>query len=61
MSFANWREKMKEYDKNAAVIFDAEEPIGAATDLTLPPRRWFRRKNTRTREGLPAARAEVKP
>jgi hypothetical protein len=41
MSYASWRDKMK---KNAEVIFDREEPIGKTTDLVLPRRRWFRKK-----------------
>jgi hypothetical protein len=43
MSLANFLTTMKRYNKNAEVIFDAEEPIGAATDLVMPRRRWFRR------------------
>ncbi len=35
---------MERYDKNAEVIFDEKEPIGAATDLVMPRRVWFRRK-----------------
>ena len=38
---------MKRYEKNAAVIFDAEEPIGTPTDLVMPRRRWFRKANRR--------------
>jgi len=38
---------MKRYNKNAQIIFDAEEPIGRATDLVLPGRRrFFRRART---------------
>jgi hypothetical protein len=43
MSLADFLARMKRYNKNAEVIFDAEEPIGAATDLVMPRRRWFRR------------------
>jgi len=43
MKFANVLAKMKRYQKNAEVIFDAEEPIGVPTDLVMPRRRWFRR------------------
>jgi hypothetical protein len=38
--------KMKRYNKNAEIIFDSEEPIGRATDLVLPRRRFFRRVRT---------------
>jgi hypothetical protein len=43
MTFADFVAKMKRYDKNAEIIFDAEEPIGVPTDLVMPRRRWFRR------------------
>jgi hypothetical protein len=43
MSLTEILARIKRYDKNAEVIFDAEEPIGAATDLVMPRRRWFRR------------------
>ena len=36
--------RMKRYEKNAEMIFDAEEPIGRPTDLVMPRRRWFRKK-----------------
>jgi hypothetical protein len=42
MSFADFIAKVKRYDQNATVIFDRAEPIGQATDLVLPDRRWFR-------------------
>jgi len=44
MSFAGLREKMKHFDRNAEVIFDREEPVGATTDMVMPRRRWLRRK-----------------
>ena len=57
MSFADLFAKLKSYDQNAAVIFDRAEPIGQATDLVLPDRRWFnrraRRKLVRTVEAVP--------
>lgn len=43
MSLAGLREKMKRFDKNAEVIFDREEPVGAPTDLVMPRKRWFRK------------------
>ncbi len=44
MSLSGLRAKMKQFDKNAEIIFDAEEPIGRPTDLVMPRRRWFRKK-----------------
>jgi hypothetical protein len=35
--------RIKRYQKNAEIIFDADEPIGAPTDLVMPRRRWFGR------------------
>jgi hypothetical protein len=46
MKVSQFIAKMKRYNKNAEVIFDAEEPIGRATDLVLPRRRFFRRGRT---------------
>ena len=43
MSIANLINRMKRYEKNAEMIFDAEEPIGMPTDLVMPRRRWFRK------------------
>lgn len=57
MSFSDFFAKMKRYDQNAAIIFDRSEPVGQATDLVLPDRRWFnrraRRKIVRTVESAP--------
>ncbi len=57
MSFADFFAKLKSYDQNATIIFDRAEPIGQATDLVLPDRRWFnrraRRKLVRTMEEAP--------
>jgi hypothetical protein len=47
MSFSDLFAKMKRYDQNATVIFDRAEPIGQATDLMLPDRRWFNRRARR--------------
>lgn len=41
MNFARLFAKMKLSEKDAEVIFDRDEPIGAATDLVMPRRRWF--------------------
>lgn len=43
MSLADFFSNLRRYDENANVIFDREEPIGRATDLVMPRRRWFRR------------------
>ncbi len=37
---------VRRYNHNATVIFDREEPIGCATDLVMPRRRWFRRRES---------------
>jgi hypothetical protein len=37
--------RIRRYQKNAEIIFDAEEPIGIPTDLVMPRRRWFRWNN----------------
>lgn len=47
MSLSDLFAKMKRYDQNATVIFDRAEPIGQATDLVLPDRRWFKRRARR--------------
>ncbi len=43
MSISDLINRMKRYEKNAEMIFDAEEPIGMPTDLVMPRRRWFRK------------------
>jgi hypothetical protein len=43
VSIADLIQRMKRYEKNAEMIFDAEEPIGLPTDLVMPRRRWFRK------------------
>jgi hypothetical protein len=48
MSFSEFFSKLKRYDANATVIFDRDEPVGLATDLVLPDRRWFNRRARRT-------------
>lgn len=35
--------KLKRFDMNGEIIFDRQEPIGIATDLVMPRRRWFGR------------------
>jgi hypothetical protein len=41
MSLTEIFAKLKRYEQNANVIFDDEEPIGRATDLVMPRKRWF--------------------
>jgi len=53
--------RMKRYDKNAEVIFDEKEPIGAATDLVMPRRPWFRRKNERPSARVTSAGRPIRP
>ena len=43
MRFRELFAKMKFSQKDAEVIFDRDEPVGAATDLVMPRRRWLRR------------------
>jgi hypothetical protein len=43
MSLTEIFEKVRRYDQNAHVIFDAAEPIGCPTDLVMPPKRWLGR------------------
>jgi hypothetical protein len=47
MSFSELFANVRRYNHNATVIFDREEPIGRATDLVMPRRRWFGRRNRR--------------
>ncbi|MEO6969449.1 MAG: hypothetical protein ABI217_00965 [Chthoniobacterales bacterium] len=58
MSFAQFFANVKRYNENAAVIFDHAEPIGRATDLVLPRRRWFRRD---PRKNLTASQSITAP
>ena len=51
MSWSDFLDKVRRYEQNAAVIFDEEEPIGRPTDVVMPRRRWFKR---RERKELPA-------
>lgn len=44
MSFATLLAGLKLSPRDAEVIFDRSEPVGQPSDLTLPSRRWFRRK-----------------
>ena len=58
MSFFQFFANMKRYNENAAVIFDHAEPIGRATDLVLPRRRWFRRER---RKNFAASQSNAVP
>ena len=50
MRFADLFAKMKLAQNDAEVIFGRDEPVGAATDLVMPPRRWLRRKHKKSNE-----------
>jgi hypothetical protein len=39
---------------DAEVIFDRDEPVGQATDLVMPRRRWFRRSEEANKDRLGA-------
>ena len=58
MSFSQFFASVKRYNENAAVIFDRAEPIGRATDLVMPRRRWFRRDR---RKDLPLSQSTAAP
>ncbi len=47
MSWTDFLNHLRRYEQNAAVIFDAGEPIGRPTDLVMPRRRWFKRREQR--------------
>jgi hypothetical protein len=52
MNLAILLSKMRLAPRDAEVIFDRDEPVGAPTDLVLPVRRWFRRERaTASRHG----------
>ena len=53
MSLSEFFAKVKRYNENAAVIFDRAEPIGQATDLVMPRRRWFRRERSKNPPASP--------
>ena len=51
MNLAKLFARMKQYNANAEVIFDQEEPLGQTTDMVMPHRRWFRRaKDLKTKQ-----------
>jgi hypothetical protein len=58
MNFSQFFASVKRYNENAAVIFDHAEPVGQATDLVMPRRRWFRRAR---RKDLPPAQSAAAP
>jgi len=59
MSFSDLIARMKQFDKNAEVIFDREEPIGMTTDLVMPRRRWLRRAKSRSSANFNPERERV--
>jgi hypothetical protein len=52
MSFSEFFARLRRYNENAAVIFDHAEPIGQATDLVMPRRRWLESPVSRCRAAL---------
>jgi hypothetical protein len=58
MNFSQFFASVKRYNENAAVIFDHAEPVGQATDLVMPRRRWFRRAQ---RKDLPPVQSAAAP
>ena len=60
MSVARLFASMKLSQRDAEVIFDRDEPVGHATDIVLPRRRWFRKRGAqkdiaRTQSSVSAA------
>ena len=53
MRFRELFAKMKLSQKDAEVIFDRDEPVGAATDLVMPRRRWLRRNRKPSNHSQP--------
>jgi len=48
MSLVDLFAKLKLSEKDSEVIFDRDEPVGRATDLVMPRRRWFRKTKDRS-------------
>ncbi|HEY1770073.1 MAG TPA: hypothetical protein VGG02_07445 [Chthoniobacterales bacterium] len=59
MSFSDFFADLRRYNENAAVIFDHEEPIGRATDLVMPRRRWFGRRLTKSKSAPALSRKNL--
>jgi hypothetical protein len=57
MNFSDLRAIVRRYDQHATIIFDREEPIGSATDLVMPGRRWFGHRNPSRRQPQPTSQA----
>ena len=49
MTISHLLAKLKLSQRDAEVIFDRDEPVGAPTDLVMPRRRWFGRKESQAR------------
>ena len=49
---------MRRFNANASVIFDEAEPVGQATDLVMPRRRWFRRRGENNLPPAPSGAAQ---
>jgi hypothetical protein len=52
--FADLFTRLRLAPNDAEVIFDRDEPVGQATDLVMPRRRWFRRSES-TNDRRPGA------
>ena len=55
MRFADLFARLKLSQKDAEVIFDRDEPVGAPTDLVMPHCHWLRRKNRKPNESAKRA------
>ena len=58
MSFVDLFSRLKISQKDAEIIFDRHEPIGAPTDMVMPRRRWFRKK-AQQREVAPSLKHSI--
>ena len=56
MTLTDFFSKMTLSRKDAEVIFDRDEPVGQPTDLVMPRRRWFRRKDAADRRAQQPSR-----
>ena len=52
--FADLFTRLRLAPNDAEVIFDRDEPVGQATDLVMPRRRWFRRSEEANKDRLGA-------
>ncbi len=54
MSITDLFSRLTLSQKDAEVIFDRDEPVGAPTDMVMPRRYWFRRNKRKEGGSLPA-------